>query len=77
MAPSIYRARIVPIALKEKLKAELNRLVNIGVWEKTEQPTDWVLPLVLVEKTNGDLRICIDPLDLNREIRREHHYLPH
>jgi hypothetical protein len=75
--PSIHPARKVPIALKGKLKEEIERLVDIGVLEKTEEPTDWVLPLVIVEKTSGALRICMDPLDLNKYIRREHHYLPH
>ncbi|KAK2163273.1 hypothetical protein NP493_1471g00038 [Ridgeia piscesae] len=29
---------------------------------KAERPTDWVLPLVTVEKPNGDLRLCLDPM---------------
>ncbi|KAK2182891.1 hypothetical protein NP493_331g04021 [Ridgeia piscesae] len=44
---------------------------------KAERPTDWVLPLVIVEKPNGDLRLCLDPMDLNEYIRREHYHLPH
>ena len=44
---------------------------------KAERPTDWVLPLVIVEKPNGDLTLCLDPMDLNEYIRREHYHLPH
>ena len=30
-----------------------------------------------MEKPNGDLRLCLDPMDLNEYIRREHCHLPH
>ena len=62
---------------KQKLKKELDRLVQTEVLVKAERPTDWVLPLVIVEKPNGDLRLCLDPMDLNEYIRREHYHLPH
>ena len=32
--------------------------------------------MVVVEKKNGDLRICLDPRDLNQAIQREHYPLP-
>ena len=75
--PTIYPARKVPHAMKEKLKNEIHRLEKLEVLEKTTEPTDWVLPLVIVEKTNGDLRVCIDPMKLNDYVRREHCHLPH
>ena len=31
---------------------------------------------VLVEKKNGDLRVCLNPCDLNRAIRHEYYKLP-
>ena len=74
--PIVCPARKVPIALRDKLKTELNRLEKQGVIEKTKGPTDWVLPLVLVEKANGSLRICMDPLRLNQYVKREHFHLP-
>ena len=64
-APSVYPARKVPQSQKQKLKKELDRLVQTGVLVKAERPTDWVLPLVIVEKPNGDLRLCLDPMNLN------------
>ena len=75
--PSVYPARKVPQSQKQKLKKELDRLVQTEVLVKAERPTDWVLPLVIVEKPNGDLRLCLDPLDLNEYIRGEHYHLPH
>ena len=71
--PVVYPARKVPVALREKLKMELDRLVKNGVIEKTESPTDWVLPLGLVD---GSFRICMDPLRVNQSVKREHCHLP-
>ena len=70
--PSVYPARKVPQSQKQKLNKELDRLVQTEGLVKAERPTDWVLPLVIVEKPNGDLRLCLDPIDLNEYIRREH-----
>ncbi|PIK55635.1 hypothetical protein BSL78_07444 [Apostichopus japonicus] len=47
-----------------------------NIIEKVESPTDWVNSLVIVEKSNGRLRICLDPRDLNKAIKREHFQLP-
>lgn len=74
--PVIHAARKVPIALKERLRKELNTLIDKGIVRKVEEPTDWVNSLVIVEKKNGDLRLCIDPRDLNKWIKREHYKLP-
>jgi len=32
--------------------------------------------MVVVEKKNGDLRICIDPKDLNENMNRSHYPTP-
>ena len=36
-----------------------------------DQPTDWVNNLVVVEKCNGSLRLCLDPKDLNKSTVQE------
>ena len=38
--------------------------------------TDWVNSLVIREKANGRLRLCLDPKDLNRAIKRDHYPVP-
>lgn len=40
------------------------------------EPTDWVSSMVVVEKKNGSLRICIDPKDLNDAMKRSHYPTP-
>ena len=75
-SPVIQAPRKVPFALREKLKDELNRMMRLGIIDKVDGPTDWVSNLVIVEKPNGKLRVCLDPRDLNQAIKRQHYQLP-
>ena len=36
--------------------------------------TDWINSVVPVPKTNGSIRVCLDPKDLNRSIKRNQYY---
>ncbi len=76
VAPVVHACRKVPFALREKLKEELARMEKLDVIKRIDEPTDWVSSLVIVLKKNGSLRICLDPRDLNRAIKREHFKLP-
>ena len=73
--PVVHPPRKVPAALRPRVLQELQRMEDPGVIEKQSEPTSWVNSMVTVLKPNK-LRICIDPQDLNRAIRREHHPLP-
>ena len=68
--------RRVPVAMKPKLKKELARLEGLNIIEKVVEPTDWVSNLVIMTKTNGKTRVCIDPKPLNEALKREHYPLP-
>ncbi len=70
--PVVHPPRRVPAKLKNPLKEELTRMVNLGVIEKVDGPTKWVNSLVIVRKKNNKLRLCMDPSDLNKSIMREH-----
>ena len=74
ITPSIASSRRVPMALKARLKQELNRLESSQVIKKVSEPTDWVNTLVVTTKNSGNIRICIDPKQLNKALKR-HHYL--
>ena len=67
--------RRIPLPLMPKVKLELQRMEAMGVIKKVEQPTDWCTRIVVVPKSNGGLRICVD-LKLNASVRRERHVLP-
>lgn len=68
--------RRVPVAIKPLLQQELKRLEGLQVIEAVNQPTDWVSSLLAFKKSNGKLRICIDPKPLNKALRRSHYPLP-
>ena len=72
VTPVIHAARRVVVAKREDLKIELDRQVKLGFIAKQDQSTDWVNSLVITEKKNGQIRLCIDPKDLNKAIKREH-----
>ena len=73
--PVVHAPRRVPVALRDKLKHELREMVNDDIIAPVSEPTEWVSSLLLVSKP-GKLRICMDPRDLNRAIRREHYQMP-
>ena len=74
--PVIHPPRRVPYSLLEKLKLKLQELEEKDVIQKVDIPTPWVDGLVIVEKHDGSLRLSLDPRDLNKAIRREHHRIP-
>ena len=39
------------------------------------EPTNWVSSLVMVEKPNENLRVCLDPRNINKANKRKHHRL--
>lgn len=74
--PVIHPPRKLPIALREQVKNKLLEMQEQGIIAKVEGPTDWVNSMTVVKKPSGDIRICLDPRDLNNAIRREHFKLP-
>ncbi|KAK2716561.1 hypothetical protein QYM36_006892 [Artemia franciscana] len=55
--PTVYPARKVPLAMKQKLKDELDRLEAINIIGKVSEPTVWVNAMVMVEKKDGSVRL--------------------
>lgn len=50
---------------KEKVRQELNKMVDVGIIEPVEE-SDWVSPMVVQEKKQkGEIRICVDLRKLN------------
>jgi hypothetical protein len=47
------------------LKQTLENLEKQGVIADVDKPTEWVHNLVITEKKNGSLRVCLDPKPLN------------
>ena len=66
----------MPYSLLEKLKLKLQEREEKDVIQKVDIPIPWVNSLVIVEKRDRSLRLYLDPRDLNKAIRREHHRIP-
>ena len=75
--PVVHPPRTVPVHVLPLYKAELDKMLADGIISPVTGPTDWVNSIVcnITEGKNGKkVRLCLDPKDLNRNIRREHYY---
>ena len=71
----IQHCRKVPYA-SDNLKQTLNDLEEKGIVASVDKPTDWVHNLVITEKRDGRMRVCLDPKPLNKAIKREWYEIP-
>lgn len=74
--PIIMPDRKTPIALRQPLKTELDRLTRLKVIKPISEPTRWVSQAVIVPKKDNKIRLCIDPRELNKALIRERYTLP-
>lgn len=70
--PVVHAPRQQPSALLTRIKKKLLDLEKDGHIVKVTEPTDWVNSMV-TSLRGGKVRICVDPTDLNKAIRREHY----
>ena len=71
--PATHARRKVPIESKEAIDKELDYLIEEEIITKQVQPTPWVSSVTFPMKPNGEVRVCLDPSNLNKAIIREHH----
>ena len=67
--------RRVPVPVQEELKDKIDKLERKGILAKVKKPTPWISSMVVVRKPNK-LRVCLDPLALNKAIIRNHYPTP-
>ena len=72
VTPVVHPPRRLSILLQDTVKAELDKLVENNVIAPVTEPTPWVSSMVVVQKNNNKIRICLDPRDLNKAIQRSH-----
>ena len=68
--------RTVPISRKAKLKEKLDEMVVKSVITRVDDPTPWVNQCSIQQKKSGELRICLDPRNLNKVLTCERYPLP-
>ena len=76
MNPVKHAPRRVPVALRAPLTNTLEDMVRQDIIAPVTKPTSWISSMVVVPKKKCDLRICLDPRDLNKAIQHEHYPLP-
>ena len=62
-------ARKVPLALRKKFKQEIHSMVKAGILTEVTpgmSTPEWLNSFVILKKPNGNLRVCLDPTDLNK-----------
>jgi hypothetical protein len=68
--------RRVPFKLRDSVKKKLDEMEKLKLVCKVTEPTEWVNPMLAIQKADGDVRICLDPVDLNKEVKRQHYPVP-
>ena len=71
--PATHTRRKVPIESKEAIDRELDYLIEEEIITEQVEPTPWVSSVTFPMKPNGEVRVCLDPSNLNKAIIREHH----
>ena len=73
---ALFAPRNVPIPLRDKVEEGLRRMEQLGVIEPVHDPTPWCAGMVVVPKSSGAVRICVDLKPLNESVLRETHPMP-
>ena len=71
--PIVHAPRKCPIAMRPLVREKLDEFLEQGIIVPVEEPTDWVSSLAYSWKANGKLRVCLDPRDVNKAIKRDHY----
>lgn len=74
--PVAQKARKIPYGLQPKVEDKLQELEDKGIIEKVNGPAKWASPLVVVPKSNGEIRLCTDMRRANEAIIREQFPIP-
>ena len=62
--------------MRSKLEEKIKELIELDIIEPAQGPTPWVNPIVVVPRSGGDIRLCIDTQRANEAIRRARHPIP-
>ena len=69
-APVIDPPRKYAIHLKDQIKMELEKMQQQGVIRPVTEHSDWCCSLTTAQKADGSIRVCLDPRNLNKNLRR-------
>ena len=73
---ALHTARRVPISLRKEVEREIKRMESLKVISPIDGPSQWCAGMVVIPKSSGKVRICVDMKPLNENVMREFHPLP-
>ena len=85
VSPVVHPPRKIPVAMLEPAREKLKEMEKDGIIVKEEEPTPWVSSMLVIDKrkvnnqgkytppSKNDVRICIDPRDLNKALKRPYY----
>ncbi|XP_074376860.1 uncharacterized protein LOC141718376 [Apium graveolens] len=73
--PVKQNKRIFAVERQKVIEAEVEKLLEAKFIEEIEYP-DWIANMVVVKKSNGKWRMCVDYTDLNKACTKDHYPLP-
>lgn len=68
--------RRIPLAARQSVSEEIRRLEANGVIERINS-SEWVSPIVVVQKKDGSIRMCVDLREANKAVVIDSFPLPH
>ena len=74
--PVVQNARPTPLHYSAKVEAKLKQLEDQDIIEQVTGAKSWVSPLVIVDKPNGSIRLCVNMCKPNEALRPTHHLYP-
>lgn len=63
-------------SLRVKFTGHFDDLESQDIIEKGNTPTPWISPVIIVPKSTGDVRFCVDMRQVNAAIICERHPIP-
>ena len=68
----VHPVRKLPAAIKPKAIEALREMEKNEYFTRVDEPTEWVSSMVVALKKDK-VKICLDPRDLNKAVKRAHH----
>ena len=75
--PVQNRPRRIPHTMKQAVESKFAEMEKAGIIAQVDTPTDWISNMTAVWKADKkQVRICLDPQDLNKAVKRNHFGMP-
>lgn len=77
VTPVAQPRRRIPIKLRDKVREQIDSLLEQGIIERVVGPTPWVSPAVpVIKRKTKEIRLCVDLRRVNKAVERHRYPLP-